>query len=115
MSDPLVYALIEQKYGKDGANEITTLRQQLTAAQAENEALRARLENYEALKRMHRLDNYPNELSAKAWLLRKQAEAVDVASKLMDEAGNSFDAKFAATDYAQRLRNRANEIEGKND
>ena len=35
MSDELVYALLEQKYGTDGADEIIALRQQL----AENEAL----------------------------------------------------------------------------
>lgn len=91
--------------------------------QAENEALRERLENYEALKRMHRLDNYPNELAAKAWLLRKQAEAVgdavNQASSSLSElawpqSGIPDDASFALDEVegnAQRLRQQAKEAE----
>jgi len=51
------------------------------------------------------------EGTSEAWLLRKQAEAVEEAARLMDAAGNAFDAKFAASDYAQRLRQQADEAE----
>lgn len=84
---------------------------EITRLQAENEALRERLENYEALKRMHRLDNYPNELSAKAWLLRKQAEAVDEIDGLLCVADSAQDLARLSKSYALQLRTQAAELE----
>ncbi|KAE8546118.1 hypothetical protein F6453_1364 [Marinobacter nauticus] len=88
---------------------------------AENEALRERLENYEALKRMHRLDNYPNELSAKAWLLRKQAEAVErMCAEWNEEAEWIISEEHArwqkfygreGLEYTQRLRAQADALD----
>lgn len=98
-------------------------KDELTRLKSEVERLRGRLaeledvvENYEALKRMHRLDNYPNELAAKAWLLRKQAEAVEPAIRTaLRNLGNADlteeDIDQFAYDYAQRLRQQADEAE----
>src|SRR5690554_6673116 len=116
--------------------QIAALRQQLATTQAENEALRAQiketeakgrvlmdisrdlkarvaelestLESYEALRRMHRLENYPNELAARGWLLRKQAEAVEKAAKRCIPKGLSLSSIL---DYAQRLRQQADEAD----
>ena len=68
---------------------------------AENEALRARVAELEKC-----VDD-----GSDSWLLRKQGEAVEESSRLMESAGNSFDAKFAAKDYAQRLRQQADKLD----
>lgn len=99
-------------------SQIILLRQELKQTQERVAELESTLESYEALKRMHRLENYPNELSARAWLLRKQAEAAEEAIVFaLRTAGNvdPFEVnmhKFAK-DYAQRLRQQANELENK--
>lgn len=83
-------------------HKVDSLAEKLTAAQSEIEALRGRVAELEKC-----IDD-----GSDAWLLRKQAEAVEEAANLMEKAGNSFDAKFAAKDYAQRLRQQAAESEG---
>jgi len=100
----------------DGGEYAAYLEGMNSHLKAESEALRERLENYEALKRMHRLDNYPNELSAKAWLLRKQAEAVEPAIRTaLRNLGNADisedDIARFASGYAARIRQQANEQE----
>lgn len=68
------------------SDDYTTLRQQLTAAQAENEALRRELDKVRGKLSGWR-DRFRREYAKggghDSWLLRKQAEAVDEAREHM--------------------------------
>ena len=91
---------------KANAKEITNLRQQL----AESEARVAELEStlYHG--------NLEREKCQKAMILRKQAEAVEPAIRTaLHNLGNADiteeDIRVFAEQYAQRLRNQADELE----
>lgn len=91
---------------------------EITRLQSEVERLENELEGYRALKRLHRLDNYPNEITARAWLLRKQAEAVDkhlefVWSHIGDRSINFNEAGILESfrELERRLRQQADELE----
>lgn len=94
--------------------EIEAMEDKLTTAQAENESLRARVAELEKC-----VDD-----GSDAWLLRKQAEAVEAAYKStvlstksdMPEYEKGFDDAMAQYDtqmanYVQRLHNQADELE----
>jgi len=100
----------------DPFGEVATLRHQIATAQAENEALRARVAELEKC-----VDD-----GSDSWLLRKQGEAVEVLATRLKEAADKaeegFDdesdtactlliAKSVALKEARRLRQQADEAE----
>ena len=94
--------------------DMKAAKQKAAARVAELESLLGRAWSSHCLEAVDWVDQAKDILArsdSAPWLLRTQAEAVEEAARLMEAAGNAFDAKFAASDYAQRLRQQANEAE----
>lgn len=126
MSDFLARRLAEEKYEnsvlrkrmEDRVGEITTLRQQLEASEArcaELEDIQSDAEEMAAFVYGGGVTGYK---TAEGYILRKQAEAVENCVKanktiyLTDYAGRMIGH---CNDYAQRLRQQANEAEASHD
>lgn len=103
----------------DAVKAMQEMATNLTTAQAENEALRARVEHLRQTG--NRVINYgaPHSewieaidvcKSSEAWLLRKQAEAVEDYGKYLSIARDGFE-QMTPEQYAQRLRQQADELE----
>lgn len=114
------------------ANHVKMLKDEITRLQSEVERLRARVAQLElaALDAIQAMpggqakadlrDAYDEDTPATAWLLRKQAEAVEAWAKdqnlppdedLTEVGWHAKRIYERANDYAQRLRQQAAEIE----
>lgn len=110
--------LLEQRFGKDGADYIKTLRQQLEQAEArvaELEAWAGRRPNVHDRDLRAEFAQWADEIGASngAWLLRKQAEAVEALLDRGRFPGTCGwpNAVEEIVDYAQRLRSKADLLE----
>ena len=88
-----------------------SLAKKLKAAQAESEALRARVSELEATL-YH--GNLEREKCQKVWLLHKQAEAIEAATKACEIKSATDDSRcysIALMDYADGLKRKADATE----